>query len=112
MSGIPHEILDNNLENKVIDICKVAGIDIEHMDVEGCHRLPLSRNNTGGTKSVLVKHVNRKQTKNMLRLKKIVGSLGKRIRCALTIVVFGATVKIFSEEVSSISFSVLVQLLP
>ena len=66
--------MDNNLENKVIDICKVAGIDIEHMDIEGCHRLPLSRNNTVETKSVIVEHVNRKQTKNMLQLKKIVGS--------------------------------------
>ena len=32
--GIPHEILDNNLEDKVIDICKDAGIKIEHMDID------------------------------------------------------------------------------
>ena len=31
ISGIPHEILDNNLEDKVIDICKDAGIKIGHM---------------------------------------------------------------------------------
>ena len=37
ISGIPHEILDNNLEYKVIDICKDAGIEIGHMDIEGCH---------------------------------------------------------------------------
>ena len=37
ISGIPHEILDNNLEDKVIDICKDAGIEIGHMDIEGCH---------------------------------------------------------------------------
>ena len=37
ISGIPHEILDNNLEYKVIDICKDAGIKIGHMDIEGCH---------------------------------------------------------------------------
>ena len=36
ISGIPHEIL-NNLEDKVIDICKDAGIKIGHMDIEGCH---------------------------------------------------------------------------
>ena len=36
ISGIPHEIL-NNLEDKVIDICKDAGIEIGHMDIEGCH---------------------------------------------------------------------------
>ena len=39
ISGIPHEILDNNLEDKVIDICKDAGIEIRHMDIESCHRL-------------------------------------------------------------------------
>ena len=59
ISGIPHEILDNNLEDKVIDICKDAGIEIGHMDIEGCHRLPLSKKNTGGTKRVIVKFVNR-----------------------------------------------------
>ena len=37
VSGIPHEISDNNLEDKVIDICKDAGIEIGHMDIEGCH---------------------------------------------------------------------------
>ena len=59
ISGIPHEILDNNLEDKVIDICKDAGIEIGHMDIEGCHGLPLSKKNTGGTKRVIVKFVNR-----------------------------------------------------
>ena len=58
ISGIPHEIL-NNLEDKVIDICKDAGIEIGHMDIEGCHGLPLSKKNTGGTKRVIVKFVNR-----------------------------------------------------
>ena len=37
ISGIPHEILDNNLEDKVIDICKDSGIEIGHMDIESCH---------------------------------------------------------------------------
>ena len=57
ISGIPHEILDNNLEDKVIDICKDAGIKIGQMDIEGCHQLPLSRNNVGGSKRVIVKFV-------------------------------------------------------
>ena len=77
ISGIPHEILDNNLEDKVIDICKDAGIEIGHMDIEGCHRLPLSRNNTGGTKRVIVKFVNKKHSEDMLRLKKIISSRSK-----------------------------------
>ena len=36
-SGIPHEIFDNNLEDKVIDICSDAGIKIGHMHIEVCH---------------------------------------------------------------------------
>ena len=40
-SGIPHEIMNNNLEDKVINICKYAGIEIGHIYIEGCHQLPL-----------------------------------------------------------------------
>ena len=69
ISGIPDEILYNNLEDKVINICKDAVIKIGHMDIEGCHRLPLSRNNAGDTKCVIVKFVNRKHSEDMLRLK-------------------------------------------
>ena len=36
ISCIPQEIL-NNLEDKVIHIYKDAGIEIGHMDIEGCH---------------------------------------------------------------------------
>ena len=66
--------MDNNLEDKVIDICKDAGIEIEHMDIEGCYRLPLSKKNVGGTKHVFVKFVNRKHSEDMLWLKKIISS--------------------------------------
>ena len=76
-SGIPHEILDNNLEDKVIDICKDVGTEIGHMDLERCHRLPLSRSNAGGTKRVIVKFVNRKHSEDILRLKKIISSRSK-----------------------------------
>ena len=77
ISGIPHEILDNNLEDKVIDICKDAGIKIGHIDIQGYHQLPLSRNNAGGTKHVIVKFVNRKHSEDVLRLKKIINSCSK-----------------------------------
>ena len=69
ISGIPYEILDYNLEYKVIDICKDAVIEIGHRDIEGCHRLPLSRSNTGGTKRVIVEFVNKKHSEDMLGLK-------------------------------------------
>ena len=77
ISGIPHETLDNNLEDKVIDICKDASIEIGHVDIEGCHRLPLSRNNAGSTKLATVKFVNRKHSEDMLPLKKIISSCSK-----------------------------------
>ena len=77
ISGIPHEVLDNNLEDKVINIYKDAGIEIGHMDIEGCHQLPLSRNNTGGTKRVIVKFVNRKHSEDVLRSQKIISSHSK-----------------------------------
>ena len=74
ITGIPHEVLDNNLESKVIDISKDAGIEIGHIDIEGCHQLLLSRNNTGGTKRVIVKFVNRKHSEDILRLEEIISS--------------------------------------
>ena len=74
--GIPHEILDKDQEGKIMNICKDAGIEIGHMDIEGCHQL-LSRNNTGGTKRVIVKFINRKHSEDMLRLKKIISSRSK-----------------------------------
>ena len=44
LSGIPNSICDEDLENTVINICKESGIDVDARDIEGCHRLPLSRN--------------------------------------------------------------------
>ena len=76
--------------------------------------MPLSRNNADGTKHAIVNFVNRKHSEDVLRLKKIVSSVARflfLIHCALTIITFGASVKICNEEASSIRFSVLVQLL-
>ena len=77
IAGIAHEILENNLEDNLIDICKDVGIEIGHMYIEGCNRLPLSRNNAGGTKCVMVKFANRKHSEDMIRLRKIVSSRSK-----------------------------------
>ena len=115
ISGIPHEILDNNLEGKVINICKDADIEIGHISIKGCHQLPLSRNNSGGAERVIVKFVNRKHSEDMLRLKKIISSCSKVFisNCLSRYYpFFGASVKNCNVEVSSIRFSVLVQLLP
>ena len=47
------------------------------MDIEGCHQLPLSRNNSGDTKRVIVKLVNRKHSEDMLQLRKIISFRSK-----------------------------------
>ena len=41
ISGIPNNIPDKDLENTVI---LHSGVEIDLNDIEGCHRLPLSRN--------------------------------------------------------------------
>ena len=77
ITGILHEILDNNLEGKVINICKDVGISIGHMDIESFHQLLLSRNKSGGAKCVIVKFVNAKHSEDVLWLKKIITSCSK-----------------------------------
>ena len=77
ISGIPNDVLDNDLEEKVIEICKDSDIVITSSDIEGCHRLPLERNSTSENKRVIVKIVNKKHSELMLLLKKNVGSKSK-----------------------------------
>ena len=50
ISGIPIKIPNEDLENTIITICKDSGVEIEPKDIEGCHRLPLSRNSRGQDK--------------------------------------------------------------
>ena len=70
ISGISNEISDQNLEQTVIGICKDSGIDINLLDIEGCHRLPLGRNATSTTKQVIMRYMKRKHSKAMLQRKK------------------------------------------
>ena len=77
ISGISNDVLDNDLEEKVIEICKDSDIVITSSDIEGCHRLPLERNSTSENKRVIVKIVNKKHSELMLLLKKNVSSKSK-----------------------------------
>ena len=74
ISGISNEVSDENVEKKVIDICKESGIDLNPCDIEACHRLPSGRVNTSSSKRVIVKFVNRKHLEAMLCLKKSINS--------------------------------------
>ena len=42
LAGIPNSIRENDSEETVINICKEHRIDISPINIEVCHRLPLS----------------------------------------------------------------------
>ena len=67
MLGISNEIPDEDLENKVIEICKNSNIIINIADIEGCHRLPLGLSGTTDNKRMIVKLVNRKHSELMFK---------------------------------------------
>ena len=69
ISVIPNSIPDKDLENTVIRICSDSGLEIDPKHIEGCYRLPLSRNSRGQDKRVIVKLVNRKHSQALLETK-------------------------------------------
>ena len=70
ISGISNEVSDQNLKEIVIGICKDYKIEVNSLDIEGCHGLPLGRNAISTNKSVNVKFVNRKHSEAILHRKK------------------------------------------
>ena len=42
-SNIPNDIPDNQLEDKVTEICRESGVEVDQNDIEGCHCLHASR---------------------------------------------------------------------
>ena len=73
-SNIPNDILDNQLEDKVIQICRESGVEVDQNDIEDCHRLPASRYSRSDNKRVIVKFVNRKHSESLLFKKKSISS--------------------------------------
>ena len=74
LSGILNDIPEDNLEKVVIDICHNSDVEIEPKDIEGCHRLPISRYSRDSNKRVIVKFINRKHPEAMLRNKKSINN--------------------------------------
>ena len=70
LSGILNITCNGDLENTIINICRVSGIDVDTGDIEGCHQLLLSGNSTGHDKRSIVKFANWKYAEAMLRDKK------------------------------------------
>ena len=77
ISGVSNDILDQDLEENIVKICRDSDINISPMDIKNCHRLPLGRNSTNTTKQVIVKFVNRKHSEAILQQKKDINSKNK-----------------------------------
>ena len=75
ISEISNELSDQNLEETVI--LKDSGIEVNLLDIQGFHRVPLGRNATNTTKRVMVKFVNRKHSEAMLQRKKDINKKSK-----------------------------------
>ena len=75
ISEISNELSDQNLEETVI--LKDFGIEVNLLDIQGCHRVPFGRNATNTTKRVMVKLVNRKHSEATLQLKKDINKKSK-----------------------------------
>ena len=83
LSGIPNNIPEDNLEKVVIDICHDSDVKIEPKDIEGCHRLPVSRYSRDSNKRVIVNFVNRKHPEAMLRNKRSISNKGfSHLKCS------------------------------
>ena len=54
---ILNKVSDQNFEQIVIKICKDSGIDVNHLDNEGGHNLPLVGNETNTNKETLQSYV-------------------------------------------------------
>ena len=77
ISGMSNEVSNQNLGQTVIGMCKDSGIDVNTLDIEVCHRLPLGRNATNTTKRVIVTFFKRKHWEAMLQRKKDISQKSK-----------------------------------
>ena len=46
ISGVPNDILDDELEDNVVDILSKIDVKIKRRDIEACHRLPPTKPET------------------------------------------------------------------
>ena len=62
ITGIPDDVDDQKLEEKVIEILDKIDVNVSSKDVEACHRIGKSKNSS---KTTIVRFVNRKHAKNI-----------------------------------------------
>ena len=63
MTGIPDDVEHKDLEEKVIKILDKIEVNVTSKDIEACHRVGKSRNNS---KKTIIRFVNRKFAKKAL----------------------------------------------
>ena len=67
ITGIPDNVPDQILEEKVVDILNETSVDVSPKDIEVCHRVGVSKNNS---KKTIVRFPNRKHAKKALTSRK------------------------------------------
>ena len=73
-TNVPNDTPHNHLERKVIQICRESGVEVDHNDIEGCHRLPVSRHSRSDNKRMIVRFFSRKHLDTLLYKKKSLSS--------------------------------------
>ena len=74
INGIPDDVSDAGLENKVKEVLKQIDVDVESHEIEASHRLVKSSN---GAKTVIMKFVNRKTCEKIFHNKTKLKSVNK-----------------------------------
>ena len=74
MTGIPDDVEDEDLEEKVIKILDKIEVNVTSRDIEACHRVGKSRNNS---KKTIIRFVNRKFAKKALVNRKSLKNIDK-----------------------------------
>ena len=74
ITGIPDEIKDEDLEEKVIEILNKIDVNVSTKDIEACHRIGKSRENS---KKTIIRFVNRKYAKKALLNKKSLKNINR-----------------------------------
>ena len=63
ITRIPDKVPYQNLEEKVVDILNEISVDVSPKDIEACHRVGVSKNNS---KKTIVRFINKKHAKKAL----------------------------------------------
>lgn len=104
----------------MIKICRESSVEVDRNDIEGCHRLLVSRYSRGDNKRVIVKFIIRKHPEILLYKKKSLSSrefLNINIPSKIFVFIslcpntnlFGVNVKTFREDIKCIRYFTLVE---